>query len=188
MRISDADILIIPGLGNSGPDHWQTRWERKLSTARRIEQADWERPKLEDWMARIVEGVGRSNEAGRPVVLIAHSLGNLALAHAAPVLQPGQVTGAYLITPPSDASVAAIADVDKAFVPVPMRALPFPSVLVGSRTDPYGSLADAEAKAKAWGSTFEDAGDAGHINTESGHGPWPEGLMRLATFLKSLES
>jgi predicted alpha/beta hydrolase family esterase len=121
-------------------------------------------------------------------VLIAHSLGNLALAHAAPVLQPGQVTGAYLITPPSDASVAAIADVDKAFVPVPMRALPFPSVLVGSRTDPYGSLADAEAKAKAWGSTFEDAGDAGHINTESGHGPWPEGLMRLATFLKSLDS
>jgi predicted alpha/beta hydrolase family esterase len=42
MRTSDADLLIVPGLGGSGPDHWQTRWEQKLSTARRVEQSDWE--------------------------------------------------------------------------------------------------------------------------------------------------
>ncbi|SEE37669.1 hypothetical protein SAMN05519104_5930 [Rhizobiales bacterium GAS188] len=186
MRISDADILFIPGHGNSGADHWQTRWEQKLSTGRRIEQEDWERPRLADWMLRIVADIDRSSEAGRPVVLIAHSLGNLALVHAAPRLVPGQVAGAYLITPPSDASVAALAEIDPAFVPVPMHTLPFPAVLVGSRTDPFGSLADAEAKAKAWGATFVDGGDAGHINTASGHGPWPEGLMRLATFLKTL--
>ena len=119
-------------------------------------------------------------------MLIAHSLGSLAVVHAAPLLAPGQIAGAYLITPPSDAAVAALPEIDPGFVPAPMAALSFPSVLVASRTDPFGSFADAEAKAKAWGSTLVDAGAAGHINTESGHGPWPEGLMRLATFLKTL--
>jgi predicted alpha/beta hydrolase family esterase len=186
MRISDADILFIPGLGNSGPDHWQTRWERKLSTGRRVEQKDWERPKLQDWTTRLIEEVARSQAAQRPVVLIAHSLGNLAAVHAAPLFGPGKIAGAYLITPPSDEAVAALPEIDAGFVPVPMQGLPFPSVLVASRTDPYGSWADAGAKAHAWGSTLVDAGDAGHINSESGHGPWPEGLMRLATFLKTL--
>lgn len=186
MRSSDADILFIPGLGNSGPEHWQTRWENKLSTGRRVEQEDWERPRLCDWTGRITEEVARSSGADRRVVAIAHSLGSLALVHAAPRLAPGKIAGAYLITPPSDASIAALPEVDPAFVPAPMAPLPFPSLLVASRTDPYGSFADAEAKAKAWGSTLVDAGDAGHINTASGHGPWPEGLMRLATFLKTL--
>jgi predicted alpha/beta hydrolase family esterase len=186
MRTSDADILFIPGLGGSGPEHWQTRWAQKLSTARRVDQEDWEQPSLTKWTDRIAEEVSRSADAGRPVVLIAHSLGGLAVVHVAPALLPRSVAGAYLITPPSDASIATLHEIDPAFLPTPMRRLPFPSVLVASRTDPYGSLADAQARATAWGSTFVDAGDAGHINTASGHGPWPEGLMRLATFLKTL--
>ena len=186
MRTSDADILFIPGLGGSGPDHWQTRWESKLSTGRRVEQADWERPSLDAWTQRIAEEVMLSCGAGRPVVLITHSLGGLAAVHAAPLLPEGAVAGAYVIAPPADAVVAAEPEVDPAFVPAPMLPLPFASVLVASRNDPYASLADAEAKAAAWGSAFVDAGDAGHINTASGHGPWPEGLMRLATFLKTL--
>ncbi|MFI5010749.1 MAG: RBBP9/YdeN family alpha/beta hydrolase [Hyphomicrobiales bacterium] len=186
MRISDADILFIPGLGNSGPDHWQTRWEQKLSTGRRVVQEDWERPSLGPWTGRIADEVARSEKAGRPVVLIAHSLGGLAVAHAAKRLEASKVAGAYLITPPSDASVASLTEVDPAFLPTPLERLPFPSVLVASRTDPYGTLAEAQTRAKAWGSTFVDAGNAGHINVASGHGPWPEGLMRLATFLKSL--
>ncbi|MBV9567550.1 MAG: serine hydrolase family protein [Hyphomicrobiales bacterium] len=186
MRVSDADILFLPGLGSSGPDHWQTRWEKKLSTGRRVEQTDWERPRLHEWTARLVEEIARTVVAKRPAVLIAHSLGNLVVVHAAPFFAPGQIAGAYLITPPSDAAVAALPEIDPDFVPVPMVPLRFPSVLVASRTDPYGSFGDAEAKAKAWGSTLVDAGNAGHINSESGHGPWPEGLMRLATFLKTL--
>jgi predicted alpha/beta hydrolase family esterase len=186
MRTQDADILIIPGLGDSGPDHWQSRWASKLSSARRVEQADWEHPNLADWAHRIIEDVARSGEADRRVLLVAHSLGCLAVVHAAPDFGAGCVAGAYLIAPPSDKSVAAQPEVDPAFLPAPMRPLPFPSMLVASRTDPYSSFADGEAKAKAWGSTFVDAGDSGHINVASGHGPWPEGLMRFATFLKAL--
>src|SRR5260370_38119350 len=75
MRISDADILFVPGLGNSGPDHWQTRWEQKLSTGRRVEQDNWERPSLEQWTRRIPGGVARSAGVGRPGGLLAPSLG-----------------------------------------------------------------------------------------------------------------
>jgi hypothetical protein len=57
MKASDADILIIPGYTNSGPGHWQSRWEAKLSTARRVEQAEWTKPVREDWIARIAEEV-----------------------------------------------------------------------------------------------------------------------------------
>ena len=80
MRSAEADILLLPGWTGSGPDHWQTRWERKLSTARRVEQHDWERPILNAWVARLAEAV---EEATRPVVLIAHSLGINTVAAAA---------------------------------------------------------------------------------------------------------
>ncbi|RVB59940.1 alpha/beta hydrolase, partial [Mesorhizobium sp. M7A.F.Ca.CA.002.04.1.1] len=48
MKVRDADILIVPGYTNSGPDHWQSRWQSKLSTARRVEQAEWSKPVRED--------------------------------------------------------------------------------------------------------------------------------------------
>jgi predicted alpha/beta hydrolase family esterase len=182
MKTSDCDILIVPGLGGSGPDHWQTRWERQLSTARRIEQASWDEPKKSEWTARIVTEVGR---AKRPVVLVAHSLGVAAVAHAAGRLQ-GAVRGAFLVSLPDVDIPDLIPDVDLDFGPIPRDPLPFPSVLIASRSDPYCDYYKAEDMAYAWGSAIVDAGDSGHINTESGHGPWPEGLMRFAGFLKKL--
>jgi predicted alpha/beta hydrolase family esterase len=182
MRSSDADILIVPGLSGSGPDHWQTRWESKLTTARRVEQVDWDRPQRDAWVDRIVE---MAQAATRPVVLVAHSLGVLAVVHAAPRL-PAAVAGAFLVAPPDEASLATLPEVDPAFVPIPQAPLPFPATLIASADDPYCSLAAAEDLSFAWGAAFADAGLAGHINTESGHGPWPEGLMRFAGFLKQL--
>ena len=57
MRTSDAEILIVPGLNNSGPDHWQTRWQEKLSTAHRIEQKNWDQPDHAAWTHAIAERV-----------------------------------------------------------------------------------------------------------------------------------
>jgi predicted alpha/beta hydrolase family esterase len=57
---------------------------------------------------------------------------------------------------------------------------------VASRNDHHGSYKEIEELGFAWGSHCLDAGEAGHINSESGHGPWPEGLMSLAGFLKKL--
>jgi predicted alpha/beta hydrolase family esterase len=186
MRSSDADILIIPGLGGSGPDHWQSRWEAKIPAVRRVAQADWENPGLDAWRARIVEEVGR---AERPVILVAHSLGVLAVAHAAPFLAKGAaggVKGGFLVAPPSVEALANLEAVDPAFLTPPGEKLPFPSLVIASRDDPYASFAASEELARALGAELADAGFSGHINIESGHGPWPEGLMRFAGFLKTL--
>jgi len=187
MRSSEADILIIPGLGGSGPDHWQSRWEAKLSTARRVVQADWDRPELTAWRGRIVEEVER---AERPVIIVAHSLGVLAAAHAAPFfgagVNGGKVTGGFLVAPPSAAGLSEIDALDPAFFALGEDPLPFPAVLIASRDDPYAPFSGSEALAKVLGAELADAGFSGHINSESGHGPWPEGLLRFAAFLKSL--
>ena len=183
MRTSEADILIVPGLNGSGPDHWQSRWESKLSTARRIEQADWDRPVLAQWIENIAAAV---REATRPVLIVGHSLGVHAVAHAVPLLEPGKVRGAFLVTPPSADRLGEIADIDRAFLPIPTAPLSFPSLLVASRNDPFAEYRQTEDLAWAWGSVIVDAGEAGHINAESGHGPWPEGLMRFAAFLARL--
>src|SRR5690348_7093407 len=95
MKTGDVDILIVPGWLDSGPDHWQSRWERSLATARRIAQDDWHAPDKDAWVANIVAAV---ESAARPVVLVAHSLGVIAVAYAAPKLK-GKVAGAFLVAP-----------------------------------------------------------------------------------------
>jgi uncharacterized protein len=183
MRTSDADILIIPGWSDSGPEHWQTRWASKLSTARRVEQADWYKPHREEWAANIVAAV---KACTRPVVLVAHSAGNSSVGHAAEALAGLNVTGAFLVAPASERALHAIPGMAADFAKHARQKLPFRAVLASSTTDPYCTVDEAQELAGAWGAEFSDAGDAGHINVASGHGPWPEGLMRFAGFLRSL--
>ncbi len=184
MKTSDCDILIVTGLGDSGPDHWQTRWERQLSSARRVVQADYDAPRRGPWVETLVRAV----EGGaRPAVIVAHSLGVALVAAAAPRLAGSRVRGAFLVgLPDLDDEARRPPEIDPAFAPLPRDPLPFPSVLVASRDDPYCAFGRAEDMAYAWGSALVDAGEAGHINTASGHGPWPEGLMRFAGFLRQL--
>lgn len=192
MKTSDVDILIVPGWLNSGPDHWQSRWESKLKTARRIEQDDWHAPDRDEWVANIVRTVG---EAARPAVLVAHSLGVIAVAYAAQKLSEGAVAGAFLVAPADvDNTQSWPANQGKVwpegsfgFAPVPKQRLPFPSLLLAAADDPYCSQARAKAFASAWGANFVDVGQAGHIADESGHGPWPDGVLRFGRFLAGLE-
>ena len=182
MRTSDVDIIIVPGLSGGTANHWYSRWESKLPTATRVIQADWHHPRLEAWTGRLIEAVER---AGRPVVLVAHSLGVITVGHAAGRIAE-RVAGAFLVAPPSPSEMLAIPEIDPAFADLPRDPLPFPAVLVASRDDQYADYVDSEALAKSWHVELVDAGLSGHLNDESGHGPWPEGLMRLAGFLKGL--
>ena len=63
---------------------------------------------------------------------------------------------------------------------VPGRALGVPSVVIASHDDPFMSFERAQHWAAVWGSELVDLGEAGHINAESGFGPWPFGLRLLA--------
>ena len=165
MKVSEVDILIVPGYTNSGPDHWQTRWERKLSTARRVEQAEWT----------------------KPVVLVAHSLGVPTVIHALPEIAH-KVVGAVFVAPPDVANPDIRPKHLMTFGPYPRDPLPFPSITIASRNDPFGTYEHADDIASAWGSMLVDAGMSGHINAESGHGPWPEGGMVFAQFLSRLKT
>jgi uncharacterized protein len=184
MKVSDVEILIVPGYTNSGPDHWQSRWEQKLSTARRVEQTEWSKPVREDWVARVAQEV---NAAQKPVVLVAHSLGVPTVIHALPLLKK-PVAGAFFVAPPDVANPAIRPKHLMTFGPYPRDPLPFPSVTLASRNDPFGSFEHADDIAAAWGSMLLDAGESGHLNAESGHGPWPEGSMVFAQFLSQLKA
>lgn len=184
MKVKDTDILIVPGYTNSGPDHWQSRWQEKLSSARRVEQAEWSKPVREDWTARVAEAV---NEATKPVVLVAHSLGVATAVQAISQFRK-PVAGAFLVAPPDVANPEIRPKHLMTFGPYPRDPLPFPSVVIGSRNDPFCTYEVASDIAAAWGSLFIDAGEAGHINSDSGFGPWPEGSMVFAQFLSRLQA
>ncbi len=183
MKTADCEILILPGYAGSEEAHWQARWAGRLRTARIVEQADWHHPDADAWRSRIVEAV---EAATKPVILIAHSLGTIAAVEAAPRFPEGRVRGALLVAVPDIETCTNLPASVLAFAPVPRDPLPFPALVVASRTDPYCTYERAEDFAYAWGAVMVDAGEAGHINVASGHGPWPEGLMRLAGFLKTL--
>lgn len=182
MKVSNANILIVPGLGNSGDAHWQTRWQQKLSTARRVEQPDWDAPAREHWTRNLAEAV---NGSDRPAILIGHSLGVATVVQAVPQFRQ-RVAGAFLVAPPDLENPDLDPPAILGFGPYPRAPLPFPSILVASRNDPYCSYEVAEDIAGAWGSLFVDAGESGHLNTASGHGPWPEGSMTFAQFVSRL--
>ena len=123
MRIADADILIIPGLGNSSPGHWQRRWGDRFSTARFVEQEEWDHPALAPWVDTIEREIMLST---RPVVLVAHSLAVSAVVHTAARLKDSKVRGAFLVSAPDlELNPNAPAEA-RPFLGVPRDPLPFP--------------------------------------------------------------
>jgi hypothetical protein len=183
MKISEIDLLVLPGLGNSGPTHWQSRWIDKIPTARRVTVPDWSRPDREAWVSALHQHILM---ATRPVVLIGHSLGVPTIAHTAGRLVDTKVRGAFLVGLSDWNRKELVPGVTHDFAPLPRDPLPFPSMLIASRNDPYCDFEVAADFANAWGSDLVDAGESGHINVESGHGPWPEGMMMFARFLQRL--
>ena len=182
MKASEADIIIVPGYKNSGPGHWQSRWEQKLSTARRVQQEAFAKPVREDWIEKLAETV---NTSTRPVVLVGHSLGIPTIIHAIPAFEK-RVAGAFLVAPPEVDNPKIRPKHLMSFGPYPRDPLPFPSILIASRNDSFGAFNHAGDIANAWGSEFFDAGEAGHINEETGFGPWPEGILMFGRFISRL--
>lgn len=178
----DADqaplILVIPGLNDSGPRHWQTLWEAERPDCRRVELGMWDNPHRNTWVNKLNLAIHR---AGRPVILVAHSLGCLTVSWWAEYEQPAYgnpVIGALLVAPPDVERPGADPRVAR-FSATPRRELPFPSFLVASRNDPYCSQRTAYSLARDWGSRFADAGETGHINADSDIGEWEFGKLLL---------
>ncbi len=174
IRTEPVRVLMVPGLHDSGPGHWQTHLQHGLRGAVRVQQDDWSAPVLERWVQRIDQTLAR--EKPGPWVAVAHSFGCLALVRW---LQTAQLRGerrdgaagkgvhAALLVAPADPLKFGVVEA------LPCEPLRISSTLVASRSDPWMGFGSAVTWSRAWGSRLVDMGDAGHINVASGHGPWP---------------
>lgn len=181
-------ILLVPGLSGSGPSHWQTIWEQRDPDCSKVELGSWDDPHRNTWINNLNLAI---HAAGRPVVLVAHSLGCLVAAWWARFEQreweqrgaPCPVIAALMVAPP-EADFFPLDERVGRFAPTPTDRLPFESRLIASRNDPWIGFHTAQALARRWGSTFVDAGEAGHINADSGLGDWSFGREQLAALLR----
>jgi predicted alpha/beta hydrolase family esterase len=173
-------VLLLPGWLDSGPTHWQSRWEA-LHGDRRVQQDDWQWPKRGDWMARLDEVVLESEQ---PTVLVAHSLGcHLVAAWAAHSAHTARVKAALLVAAPDTERDDMPPNLFN-WRPIVRERLPFTSLVVISSDDPYGAPARSAEFASGWGSATFSIGDRGHINGDSGLGDWPQGRMLLRELLR----
>jgi uncharacterized protein len=174
-------LVTVPGLHGSDGAHWQSWLERQFARSLRAEQDDWDAPDLAVWGAALARRL--AGERG-PFLLAAHSFGCLVTAHA---LQTGligsragargaDIAGVLFVAPASPEKFRFAG----AFEP---QRLTVPSILIGSETDPWMSLEGARALAQQLGSTFVNLGDAGHINTAAGFGPWPRAKYFVDTLV-----
>jgi len=176
MRAADLDLIFVPEKGLPDSSHWLARWAQKLSSARFA---------VGEGEVLSSEGlVFAASHAAKPIFFIAYSLGAIALVKAAPELKTHDVRGAFLVAPPAERALETL-DGGR-WTELSRGKLPFPAALVASRTDPWARYDESEALAADWGATLIDAGEAGRLDHASGHGPWPEGLLRLAGMLKRL--
>ncbi len=170
-----TNYLIVPGLGNSDKDHWQSFFERLGNNYHRINQKEWDAPKCSDWIKAIDKEVSKYDS--KSVVLVGHSLGCATIAHWAKKYKC-KIKGAMLVAP-SDLELPQYNFPCKGFDPIPDKKIGFKTIVVTSTNDQWVSVARAELFAKNWGSQLVKIGKAGHINTASGYGFWKEGVEIL---------
>lgn len=140
-----------------------------------MQQDDWISPTRNAWVKSITRTILAQEGL---VVIAAHSLGCIATTHLPPQATE-RIQGALLVAPADPERRGVLAD----FAPVPYQRLPYPSIVVASNNDPYCPVRTAGAYARAWGSEFVRLQNAGHINIDSGHGPWPLGLALVQSLL-----
>lgn len=157
-------LLIIPGLRDSGPAHWQSWLQSQYRDARRVVQRDFSSPELQRWAERI--HVSLQDAGPGKWIAVAHSFGCLALARYLADHPETPIAQALLVAP-AEPDRFGLAEL------LPRRRLPVASTLVASQNDPWMSAASAQRWAQRWGSSFTNLGEVGHINAEAGFGPFP---------------
>lgn len=169
--------VIVPGVGGSEHDHWQSWLQRQLKSCSRVQQQDWNKPVLHAWVEQFVKTVQAIQE---PIQIVAHSFGCLttvaALAQHPELNQ--NIKNLVLVAPANparfgDAGFARESqnDYQQYFHQLKLQA---PTQMIISENDPWLNFQDALQLAKAWKIRPKNLGQVGHINVASGFGPFPE--------------
>jgi predicted alpha/beta hydrolase family esterase len=180
MDDKNTHILIIPGLGGSDENHWQSYWLEKYENSSRVIQEDWNAPKLTAWLENLNNNIQKLDV---PIVLVAHSLAVSLVAHWYSLYNNSNIKGVLLVAPADVDSENHTPDIVRGFAPMPLHQLSIPSIVIASENDPYGSIERAQYFAKYWNSDFVNIGLKGHINSESNLEYWEEGQLILKRLL-----
>ncbi|MCC9063848.1 RBBP9/YdeN family alpha/beta hydrolase [Flavobacterium piscisymbiosum] len=180
----ETQLLILPGLGNSGEKHWQTFWHKKFENSIRLVQDNWDEPIREEWLERLNEEVSKLK---KPTILVAHSLAVSLVLHWAASNSNKNIVGALLVAPADVDSPQHTPEIIRNFSPMPIYKLPFPTILVASENDPYASFERKQYFATQWGSEFVNVGQKGHINSDSDLKYWEEGQLILQQLIEIIE-
>jgi uncharacterized protein len=159
--------LIVHGLDGSPAPHWQQWWANSEHDCIMVELSDPDRPVPAVWEIELAGMILRHPDS----ILVGHSLGAVLIARLLATWPHLRVRGALLVAPAETEGVQRIAQ----FGALPQRRMDIPTTLVASRNDPWMSYSRATHLARAWGSDLVDMGFAGHINVDSGFGPWAQG-------------
>jgi predicted alpha/beta hydrolase family esterase len=170
-----SQILIHPGLGDSGEKHWQTLWELRFPVFSRVQQRNWDTPVCSEWIDTMDEYITKHDPA--KVILVCHSLACCTIGYWAKKYNR-KIKGALLVAP-SDTEAPSYPAGTTGFKPMPMEKLPFSTITVMSTNDEYVTIDRARTFANAWGSELINLGDTGHINAASNLGFWEFGLELL---------
>lgn len=170
-----VQTLLLPGLDGSPSPHWQHWWAQTDPAARIVEQNCWSRPCPDEWLSVIATALTHRPGA----IVVGHSVGAVSAVKLLSRYPQLDVRGVLLVAPAETVCDERIG----CFGEIPESPLPVPAIVVASRNDPWMAFSRARALADVWGADLVDMGDAGHVNTEAGFGPWPEGKWLRDRFL-----
>jgi predicted alpha/beta hydrolase family esterase len=163
-------VLLVPGINNSGPAHWQSIWESRHPKVQRVIQRDWDYPDCDEWVAVLDEAVRMASE---PPIIVAHSLGCLVAARWAACSKQA-VHGILLVAVPNPDGPAFPREAT-GFSPVTGELSARRITMVSSTDDAYSTSAFALQRAAEWHAEHIALTSRGHINAASGLGNWTEG-------------
>lgn len=168
--------VIVPGVGGSEYGHWQSWLQRQLMSCSRVEQSDWNKPILKNWVAEFVRTV---QAAPAPIQIVAHSFGcltSVAALNQHPELQH-KIKNLLLVAPANPERFGengfardSLQDYKAYFQSL---KLPVPTTMLISENDPWLKYADALELAEDWNIKPINLGAVGHVNVASGFGPFP---------------
>ena len=178
----EPTVVIVPGLRDHVPDHWQTLLGAQLPGSITVPRRATDKLSCAAWVAEIDRTLAGVQG---PVILVAHSGGVMMVVHWAE-RHRRPILGALLATPadlesPLPAGYPTLGELrDGGWLPIPRSRLPFPSIVAASTNDPLARYERVQQFATDWGSKLVDVGAVGHLNPAAGFGPWPaaDALLR----------
>ena len=180
--IRTPTVLIVPGLRDHVPEHWQTILEAKLPKAVTVPRIQDEKLSCAAWVGMLDRTLAQIDG---PVILAAHSAGAMMVVHWARWHRRA-IKGALLATPadlesPLPEGYPTQATLEQnGWLPTPRTRLPFASIVAASDNDPLGRLERVTELARAWGSRLVRLGEVGHLNPAAGYGEWPRAEALIA--------